>query len=106
MGGWFHRHAERTTNKKRMMQLHGKIIRYVSERVGDEEIVLGRGGSISLHDGYLIVLSSQEIIFRSCTEDTQISYLMSGDGVLIHGKNLEQDGRDQTITAYFVDYIK
>lgn len=104
--GLFSRSKARKQNEARVLALHGKIIRYVTERVNGEELVLGRGGSTAVHNGQLIVLSSKEIVFRSLARETTVTYLMSGDGVTLTGANLERGGEVHTVTAFFVDYIK
>lgn len=102
----FGKRSERIANRRRAEQLHGKIIRYVTERKNEEEIVLGRRGSIAVRGEELILLSSGEILFRSDIAKTKVSYLMSGDGVILTAENLVANGREQTVTAYFVDYMK
>ena len=104
--GLFSRNKQQKINEARACALHGKIIRYVTERVNGEEIVLGRSGSTAVHDGQLIVLSSKEIVFRSRTKETSIAYLLSGDGVTLTAPNLARGGKLHTVTAFFVDHIK
>ncbi len=93
-------------NSERTAALHGKVIRYVAERQNGMEVVLGHGGSISVRDGMLLVFSSHEVIFRSVCSETEVSYLLSGDGVILSANNLERGGAEQQITAFFVDHIK
>ncbi len=106
MFGIFGGGRKKRENRSRALALHGKVIRYVAEQRNGSEVVLGRGGSISVRDGQLLVFSSHEIIFRSECDKTEISHLLSGDGVILHADNLERGGADQTITAFFVDHIK
>ncbi len=98
--------GKKRANVSRTLALHGKVIRYVAERQNGMEVVIGHGGSISVRDGELLVFSSHEIIFRSECRETEVSYLLSGDGVILHAKNFANGGKDQTITAFFVDHIK
>ncbi len=106
MFGLFGKSKKKRVNLSRALALHGKVIRYVGEQQNGSEVVLGRGGSISVKDGQLLVFSSHEVLFRSKCEDTEISHLLSGDGVILHAANLERGGIEQTITAFFVDHIK
>ena len=104
--GLFARRKAAKENLRRVLAMHGLVIRYVTEIRDGQEYVLGRGGNTSIHRGEFILLSSGKTLFRSKVEDTQVSHLMSGDGVIIAGHNLENDGAYQTVTAHFVEYIK
>ncbi len=106
MFGLFGNSKKKRTNISRTLALHGKVIRYVAEQQNGSEVVLGRGGSISVRDGHLLVFSSHEIIFRSVCAETEVSHLLSGDGVILEAPNLERGGAMQKITAFFVDHIK
>ncbi len=106
MFGLFGSGKKKKENLSRTSALHGKVIRYVAEQKNGSEVVLGRGGSISVRDGMLIVFSSHEIIFRSECAETEVGYLLSGDGVILQADNMERGGVNQKITAFFVDHIK
>ncbi len=106
MGTFFQRKRLQSQNKKRALALHGLTIRYVTEMRDGEELVLGRKGVLSVHDGEIIVLSSGETVFRSPLAGLSVSYLMSGDGAILKGDNRETGQRDQEITVHFVDVIK
>jgi hypothetical protein len=45
-------------------------------------------------------------LFRVRVEELQASYLMSGDGVVLTGPNIEENGRERSLIAYFVYYRK
>ncbi len=102
--GLFTKRKEAKENLNRVLSMHGLVIKYVTEMREGQEYVLGRGGNTAIHQEELIVLSSQKTVFRSKVNETQISHLMSGDGVVISGNNLENGGVYQTITAHFVDF--
>ncbi len=86
--------------------LHGLPIRYVTEHRDDNEDVIGRGGYLTLKDDQFLVDSSGEVIFRCPVSALDVSYLMSGDGAILHGPNALEDGRERTITVHFVYYRK
>ena len=85
---------------------NGIFIKYADERIDDQEIVIGKAGSISVRGGELIVLSSSKIIFRSIVDETDFSPLMSGDGVIVSGCDIENGGNFRKITLHFTSYIK
>ena len=95
-----------SVRKKRAQELHGQAIKYVTERVDDNDNVVGRGGSISLRNGQILLFSSDKILLRANVETLDSSYLLSGDGVVLSAPNLEEDGRQRTYIAYFVYYRK
>lgn len=86
-------------------ELHGQAIRYVTERNGDNDDVIGRGGSLTFRDGELLVFSSGEILLRADADKTDAGYLLSGDGVVITAPDKEQ-GRYRTVIAHFVYHRK
>ena len=102
--GLFAKRKEARENLNRVLSLHGLVIKYVTEMRDGQEYVLGRGGNTAIHHGELIVLSSQKTVFRSKVNETQVSHLMSGDGVVISGRNLENNDTHQVVTAHFVDF--
>ena len=91
---------------ERARSLHGQVIKYVTERRGDNEDVVGRGGYLAVHDDQFIVDSSGERLFVCEIKDLEAATLMSGDGVVITGPNLLEDGKIRTITVHFVYYRK
>ena len=92
--------------KERILRLHGLAIRYVTERVEDNDNVVGRGGNISVRDGEFILFTSGDILFRAMTDDIDVSNLMSGDGIVITGPNTAEGGKVRSLTAHFVYYRK
>ena len=91
---------------ERAKQLHGQAVKYVTEHVNDNEDVIGRGGSLSVHGDDFIVDSSGDRLFVCPIRDLEANYLMSGDGVIIKGPNSLQGGKERTITVHFVYYRK
>lgn len=86
-------------------RLSGKIIKYVTERTpdGSTDTIIGKEGSLTIRDGELIVLSSSNIVFR-CKIDTLLaSELLSLEGVILEGEDLES-GAQRKIIAYYKYY--
>ena len=92
--------------KKRASELHGQAIKYVTERVNENDNVVGRGGSISVRDGELLLFSSDKILLRADVTQLDASYLLSGDGVVLTAPNIEENGKERRYVAYFVYYRK
>ena len=81
-----------------------KLIRYVTERRDDNEDVIAKSGAFSIRNGEFIVFASSEVVFRTPVEDLRAWELLSGDGVVLSGPDLEHGGADRTITAHYVYY--
>lgn len=84
--------------------LDGKAIRYVSERRDNVDEVVGRAGALNVKGDEFIVFSSFDIIFRCKIEDLSASDLMSLDGVVLSGHDLEHGGEYRTVIAYYSYY--
>ena len=91
---------------ERARSLHGQPVKYVTEHRGDNEDVIGRGGALAVHGDTFIVDSSGDRLFVCEIKDLEASTLMSGDGVVIKGPNLLEDGKIRTITVHFVYHRK
>ncbi|MBQ9070398.1 MAG: hypothetical protein IJY23_03525 [Clostridia bacterium] len=91
---------------QRARELHGQAVKYVTEHRNGNEDVVGRGGGICLKGDELIVDSSGDRLFVTDVAELDASYLMSGDGVVIKGKNKLEGGKPRTITVHFVYYRK
>ena len=87
-------------------QLHGQAIQYVTERVDGNEDIIGRGGSLAIHEDTFIVDSSGDRLFVCEIKHLDASWLMSGNGVIIRGPNLLDGGRERVITVHFVYHRK
>lgn len=91
---------------KRARELHGQTVKYVTERRGDNDDVIGRGGAMSVHGDKFIIDSSGERILVANIAELEASYLMSGDGVIITAPNLLEDSKIRSVTVHFVYYRK
>ena len=88
------------------MKLHGQPVKYVTEHIDGNEDIVGRGGSVSVVSDKLIVDSSGERLFICPIREVDVSWLMSGNGVVISGTNELEDGKHRSITVHFVYYRK
>ncbi len=91
---------------ERAKELHGQVIKYVTEHKNGNEDVVGRSGALCLKDGEFIVDSSGDRLFVTDVCDLEANYLMSGDGVIVKGPNKLEGGRMRILTVHFVYYRK
>ena len=91
---------------ERARQLHGQVVKYVTERVNDNDDVVGRGGAMAVHNDTFILDTSGDRLFVCNIAELDVSYLMSGDGVIIRGPNQLQNGKERTLTVHFVYHRK
>lgn len=92
--------------RKRARELHGQPVRYVTENKDGNEDVVGRGGHMTLKEDEFLIDTSGDTLFRCRVEDLEAAYLMSGDGVIVSGPNLLENGRRRVLTVHFVYYRK
>ena len=86
----------------------GYPIKYITEKNGDNEDVIGRHGSLNIkrETDELIVSTPSETILRCNIDDMQAWILMSGDGVVITAPDKEHGGVERTVTVHYVYYRK
>lgn len=84
----------------------GQHIKYVTEKKDDVEEVIGRSGGLNIRNDEFIVFSSADVVFRCRVEELQIWELMSHDGVVLTGPDLEHGGTVRTVVAHYVYYRK
>ena len=87
-------------------KISGQPVKYVTERNDNNDDIVGRGGSVTAVDNELIIDSSGERLFVCAVKDVDISWLMSGNGVIVSGPNILEGGRHRTLTVHFVYYRK
>lgn len=85
--------------------LDNRKLQYVTERLPDGEIVVGKSGYINIRDGQMIIFCEGKNIFRSDVTKTDCADLMSLAGVIIKGFDFET-GKDRTLVAYYLYYRK
>lgn len=97
---------EGTVAFRRMMaeKIAGKHIKYVTERFDNEELVIGREGSLTVRGDEFIVFASSDILFRAHIDELTASELMSLDGVILTAPDLEHGGKLRTVIAYYLYY--
>lgn len=86
--------------------IHGQAIKFVTEHVDGNENIVGRGGSVSLIDGNLMIDTSGERLFSCDARVVDISWLMSGNGAIISGPNALDSDKCRSLTVHFVYYRK
>ena len=91
---------------ERARELHGQVIKYVTERKDNNDDVIGRGGALAIHGDTFIVDSSGDRLFQCNIAELEIAMLMSGDGAVIKGPDLLRGGEERTVTVHFVYYRK
>ncbi len=77
-------------------------LRYVTEREGETEIVIGRDGGFNIRNGEFIVSADNRVIFRCNIKDMQASELLSKEGAILTAPDLENGGNVRTIVVYYV----
>ena len=87
-------------------QMANHHIRYVTEKINDVDEVVGRNGGLNIRDDELLVFASADVIFRCKIDELRASELLSKDGVVLIGPDLEHGGEERTIIAYYVYYRK
>ena len=84
----------------------GQHIRYVTEKRDGVDEVIGRSGGLNIRDDEMLLYASADVLFRCKIDDLQIWELLSHDGVVLTGPDLEHGGTVRTVVAYYVYYRK
>ena len=82
----------------------GQHIKYVTEKKDDVDEVIGRNGGLNIRNDEFIVYASAKVVFRCRIDELQIWELLSRDGVVLTGPDLENGGVERTVVAYYVYY--
>lgn len=89
------------------LSVEGQHIKYVTEKKdGEVDEVIGRNGGLNIRGEEFIVYASAKVLFRCKIDDLQIWELLSKDGVVITGPDIENGGKVRTVVAYYVYYRK
>lgn len=81
-------------------------IKYVTEKKDNVDEVIGRNGGLNIRNDEFIVYASAKVLFRCKVDDLQIWELLSKDGVVLTGPDIESGGKERTVVAYYVYYRK
>ncbi len=84
----------------------GQHIKYVTEKKDNVDEVIGRNGGLNIRNDEFIVYASADVLFRCPVDELQIWELLSRDGVVLTGPDLEHGGVERTVIAYYVYYRK
>ena len=84
----------------------GQHIKYVTEKRDGVDEVIGRNGGLNIRNDEFIVYASADVVFRCPVDELQIWELLSRDGVVLTGPDLEHGGMERTVIAYYVYYRK
>lgn len=87
-------------------RIAGQHVKYITERRGDNDDVIGRSGGLNIKDDLFIVSTPSETILRCRIDEMQAWELMSHDGVVITAPDLEHGGVERTIVVHYVYYRK
>ena len=87
-------------------RIAGQHVKYITERRGDNDDVIGRSGGLNIKDDLFIVSTPSETILRCRIDEMQAWELMSRDGVVITAPDLEHGGVERTIVVHYVYYRK
>lgn len=91
--------------RKTLSKVDGARIKYVTERSADgTEKVIGRGGAVSVNAERALLLCEGKAVFSCPVDDVKCSELLSGDGAIFSGKDMES-GREMSVTAHFTSPI-
>ena len=85
-------------------RLNGRGLKYVTERKDGEDYVIGKEGSLVRKGDELIVLSSEGVVFRSKIDSLQMNELLSLEGIILTGEDLDHDGTNRCVVAYYTYY--
>lgn len=87
--------------------VEGQHIKYVTEKKdGEVDEVIGRNGGLNIRGEEFIVYASAKVLFRCKVDDLQIWELLSKDGVVLTGPDIESGGIVRTVVAHYVYYRK
>ena len=81
------------------LAVNGQHIRYVTEKRDGVDEVIGRSGGLNIRDDEMLLYASADVLFRCKIDDLQIWELLSHDGVVLTGPDLEHGGTVRTAAS-------
>ncbi len=97
--------GSRAYNMKMAEKFNNLIIESVTERIDNEEILVGKSGSISIKDKAFIICCEGKVVFHGNAEEITTAELMSRNGIIISGFD-DEKGEERTVVAHFSYYRK
>ena len=82
----------------------GHHVRYITEKNGEVDEVIGRSGGLNIRGDELLVFASADVLMRCKIADMEAAELLSKDGVIITAPDLEHGGKMRTVVVYYVYY--
>lgn len=77
-------------------------LRYITERIDDTELVIGRDGGFNIRNDEFIVSADNHVVFRCNVKEMQASELLSKEGAILTAPDLENGGKIRTVVVYYV----
>ena len=77
-------------------------LRYITERINDTELVIGRDGGFNIRNDEFIVSADNHVVFRCNVKEMQASELLSKEGAILTAPDLENGGKLRTVVVYYV----
>ena len=87
-------------------RLNGRKLKYVTERIDSEDYVIGKEGSLIRKKNELLVTASGNIVFRASIDTLKMNELLSMEGIILTGEDLEHDCKQRCVVAYYTYYRK
>lgn len=84
---------------KELLEFNGKSLSYAVERIGGNEIMLGKAGAITVTEADIVIVCNGKEVFRCITKGAIIAALMSGNGCDIKGT--DESGNRRHVVAHF-----
>ena len=88
------------------MSVCGQHIKYVTEKRDGVDEVIGRNGGLNIRDDEFILYASSKVLFRCKIDELQIWELLSKEGVVLTGPDIENNGEVRTVIAFYVYHRK
>lgn len=96
---------KKPTKREICQNLDNRKLQYVTERLPDGEIVVGKSGYINIKGSEMIIFCEGKNIFRGNIDSIVCADLMSLAGVIINGFDIDS-GKERTLVAYYLYYRK
>ena len=86
-------------------KLHDSHVKYASERINNEEIIIGREGHLNIVENKMFEYTvGVKSIFKFSIDEMSIWEFMSLDGAVITGTDAST-GQERTVTVYYDKHL-